>query len=167
MAATTDYDIANIRGGLEAGIHYIEGYDEFLSTTPLTDSDWAAGPYAGLRVEADITVWLAGSTKRSSLRADPSDYPRSRHSGSMIGFWDQIAQCKPTEPAVCKLSRRCEDRHSILCTFGNKMHCSHIASQYQSPNPSACIAIGTTVEIISTTVATEAVITGITIEAAV
>ena len=77
VAATTDYDIANIRGGLEAGMHYIEGYDEFLSTTPLTDSDWAALPYAGLRVEADITVWKEAGLNLgvwTSLRADLSDF---------------------------------------------------------------------------------------------
>ena len=42
MAATTDYEIANIRGGLEAGIHYLENYDEFMGPHTITDSDWAA-----------------------------------------------------------------------------------------------------------------------------
>lgn len=80
VAAATDYDVANIRGGLEAGVHYIEDYDEFLGTTPLTDSDWAALPYAGLRVEADITVWKEAGLNLgvwSSLRADLSDFQQN------------------------------------------------------------------------------------------
>ena len=89
VAAATDYDIANIRGGLEAGVHYIEDYDEFLGTHAITDSDWAALPYAGLRVEADITVWKAAGLNLgvwSSLRAD-----LTTHDQEILvdeGFWD-------------------------------------------------------------------------------
>ena len=68
---------------------------------PSPDSDWAALPYAGLRVEADITVWKEAGLNLgvwTSVRAD-NDFP----TGHLVdeGFWVQISKCRPIEQAAC------------------------------------------------------------------
>ena len=103
--ATTDYEIANIRGGLEAGIHYLENYDEFMGSHTITDSDWAALPYAGLRVEADITVWDAAGLNLgvwSSLRADLTTFEQQIlvHKG----FWSEGLQMQAYQAGGLQLA---------------------------------------------------------------
>lgn len=105
VAATTDYEIANIRGGLEAGIHYLENYDEFMGPHTITDSDWAALPYAGLRVEADITVWEAAGLNLgvwSSLRADLTTFEQQIlvHKG----FWSEGLQMQAYQAGGLQLA---------------------------------------------------------------
>lgn len=70
-----DYLRMNFNGGVEAGMHYIEEYSEFLGPYSVNNSDWALLPYMGLRADADILVWSDIGLRVglwSALRADLS-----------------------------------------------------------------------------------------------
>ena len=70
-----DYRQLSYSGGLEAGVHYMEEYGEFLGPDSVNKTDWATLPYLGLRADADWMVWPAAGLELglwTALRADLS-----------------------------------------------------------------------------------------------